>query len=143
MKDDTSIRQQCRGTYTRGNIIIRNFRTCNADVKCQLFQSYCTSFYCTSLWSSYNVDTLERLKVAYNRTFRILMGLHHRSSMSENFIRRGLNPFKVVIRKLTFSFRNRVLRSDNCLLKTIVDSLHFMFSKLTRKWNATVLNLRQ
>jgi hypothetical protein len=49
LKYDASIRSQCRGTYTRGNIIVRHFRTCNDDVKCQLFQSFCTSFYCTSL----------------------------------------------------------------------------------------------
>ena len=137
-----SLRHQCRSTYSRGNIIIRHFSKCNVDVKCQLFRSFCTSFYCSSLWSSYNIRTLQHLKVAYNRIFRILMGLQHRTSMSENFIKRSLDPFKVIVRKLTCSFRSRILHSDNLLLKTIVDSLYFTFSKLTRKWNTAVLNLK-
>ena len=142
LKDDASIRHQCRNMYGRGNMIIRNFTQCSDAVKCQLFQSFCTSFYCASLWSSYDIETLKRLKVAYNRIFRTLMGLQQRARMSENLIRRGLDPFKVVMRKLVCSFRTRIIQSNNVLLETIVGSMHFMHSKLTRKWNAAVLNLR-
>ena len=73
LKDDASIRHQCRNMYSRGNMIIRNFTQCSNAVKCQLFQSFCTSFYCASLWSSYDIETLKRLKVAYNRIFRTLI----------------------------------------------------------------------
>ena len=142
LKDDASIRHQCRNMYGRGSMIIRHFTQCSDAVKCQLFQSFCTSFYCASLWSSYNIETLKRLKVAYNRIFRTLMGLQQRARMSENLIRRGLDPFKVVMRKLVCSFRTRIIQSNNVLLETIVGSMHFMHSKLTRKWNAAVLNLK-
>ena len=93
-RDDRSIRQQCRNMYSRGNTIIRNFKHCSDAVKCQLFKSFCTSFYCASLWSSYTIESLRHLKVAYNRIFRILMGLHHRARMSENFIKRVLTHLK-------------------------------------------------
>ena len=143
MKDDIDIRYQCRNIYSRGNMLIRNFKSCSDSVKCQLFQSFCTSIYCAPLWTNYSkVGSLDRLKVAYNRVFRILMNLQHRTSMSENFISRGLNPFTVVVRKLIGSFRNRVLHSDNSLVKTIVDSIHFIYCKLTRKWNNAVLTFR-
>ena len=62
--------------------------------------------------------------------------------MSENFIKRGLDPFKVIVRKLSWSFRCRVLQSDNILLKTIVNSMYFIWCKLSRKWNAAILNLK-
>ena len=68
------------------------------------------------------------------------MCLNHRVKITENLINRGLSPFKVIIRKLTGSFRNRVLNSENMLLKTIADSYYFMFSKLTSKWNAALFN---
>ena len=68
-RDDRSIRQQCRNMYSRGNTIIRNFKHCSDAVKCQLFKSFCTSFYCASLWSSYTIESLRHLKVAYNRIF--------------------------------------------------------------------------
>ena len=53
--------------------------------------------------------------------------------MSKKLIRRGLDPFKVIVRKLSWSFRCRVLQSDNILLKSTVDSMHFMWSRLSRK----------
>ena len=103
--------------YGRTNMIIKNFIQCSDAVKCQLFQSFCTSFYCASLWSSY-IKTLKRLKVAYNRIFRTLMGLQQRARMSENLIRRGLDPFKVIIRKLVCSYRTRIIQSNNVLGQT-------------------------
>lgn len=112
LNDDTDIRYQCRNIYSRGNTLIRNFKECNESVKCRLFQSYCTQFYGAALWSCYNDETMRLLKVAYNRIFRILLGLEHRCSMTTNFISRGLNPFPVVIRKLIYSFRNRIYCSD-------------------------------
>ena len=137
-----SIRHQCRGMYSRGNMIISNFTQCSDAVKCQLFQSFCTSFYCVSLWSLYNIKTFKRLKEAHNRIFRTLMGLQQRERMLENLIRRSLNPFTVIIKKLICSFRTRIMQSNNVSLETIVGGMHFMHSKLTRKWNAAVLNLR-
>ena len=46
LKDDASIRHQCRNMYGRGSMIIRNFTQCSDAVKCHLFQSFCTSFLC-------------------------------------------------------------------------------------------------
>ena len=116
---------------------------CSDTVKCQLFQSFCTNIYCAPLWSNYSkVGSLDRLKVAYNRVFRILMNIDHRTSMSESFIRRGLHPFLVIIRKSIVSFRNRMLDSSNILVKTIVESMYFLSCKLTCLWNRAVLTLK-
>ena len=138
LKDDVAISNQCRNLYSRGNMIIRNFKHCNDHVKKQLFQSFCTSIYCASLWSSFNVESLRRLKVAYNRVFRILMNLHHRVSMSHAFISNRLDPFTVLRRKQVLSFRKRIMSSENLLIKTIVNSLHFLSSGLTVRWNSII-----
>ena len=61
LKDDASIRYQCRNMYSRGNMIIRNFRTCSDAVKCQLFQLFYTSCYCASLWSLQDPHILKLL----------------------------------------------------------------------------------
>ena len=55
------------------------------------------------------------------------------------YIRRGLDPFKVIVRKLSWSFRCRVLQSDSILLKTIVNSMYIIRCKLSRKWNVAIL----
>ena len=49
-KDDCDISKLLRNLYSRGNGIIRNFKSCSQEVKLQLFKSYCTSFYYFHLW---------------------------------------------------------------------------------------------
>ncbi len=143
-KDDQAIAHQCRNVYSRGNMLIRNFKACSDIVKCQLFQSFCTNFYCSPLWMNFSqVGSLDQLKVAYNRVFRILMNMKHRTSMSESFIQRRMNPFIVIIRKSIGSFRKRIFSSSNILVKTIVESMYFLSSKLTLRWNSILLNLRK
>ena len=39
-KDDLSIRNQRRNFYSRGNMLIRNFKRCQESVKCLLFKSF-------------------------------------------------------------------------------------------------------
>ena len=63
------------------------------------------------------------------------MGMHHIARMSKNVIRRSL----VIVRKLSWPFRCRVVQSDNILLRTIVNSMYFMSSKLFRKWDAAAI----
>ena len=116
MKDDNSISQQRRNLYPKGNVVIRNFSKCTEDEKCQLFRTFCTHFYCSSLWSYYTLESLRSLQVAYNRIFRNLMFLNHRTSMSENLIKHCLNPFKVIVRKSIYSFKSIILIIDNILV---------------------------
>ena len=134
-KDDTDIQQQCRNIYSRGNLLIRNFKNCNTEVKCHLFKTFCSNIYCSALWCNFTAESMRRLKVAYNRIFRILMCLEHRTSMSANFIARDMDPFVVILRKAIASFRKRVYNSDNILIRTVVDSGFFTFCRLSRRWN--------
>ena len=48
MKTTIDVKRQTRTFYARANLLIRNFGHCNNKVKCYLFQSYCTSMYCSS-----------------------------------------------------------------------------------------------
>jgi hypothetical protein len=140
-KDDTSIEHQMKNLYIRGNMIIRNFKHCCESVKCQLFKSFCTSFYCSPLWCYFNVESLRRFKVAYNRIFRILLCLSHRTSMSFSFITRSLDPFQVLLRKAVGSLRKRLYATDNALVKNIMSSQYFTFSNISKKWNKSILKL--
>ena len=66
-------------------MIISKFRNCSETVKCRLYQYLCSTIYCSSIWSGFTVESMRLLKIAYNRIFRILMHLNHRSSMFANF----------------------------------------------------------
>ena len=110
-------------------MIISKFRNCSESVKRRLFQYFCSTVYCSSIWSRFTVESMWLLKVTYNRMFRILMRLKHRSSMSANF---------VTIRKMIGYFRESAYKSDNVLLKAILESVHFMFSTLNSRWGKSV-----
>ena len=96
---------------------------------------FCTSFYCAPLWTIFSNESVRRIKVAYNRVFRILIGLEHRTCMSEAFICRNLNPFSVVIRKLIVSFKMRLDNSHNRLVTTLINSIFSVHCKLTQSWD--------
>ena len=53
--DDLDLSRQMRAIYTRGNMLIKNFKSCSDDVKLQLFKTYCSNLYCGQLWSTYKV----------------------------------------------------------------------------------------
>ena len=140
-RDDDDIIQQLRGVYTRGNMLIKNFSQCSVDVKCQLFKSYCSSFYCSQLWHSYSTESIRRLKVAYNRIFRILLKLEQRVSISHSFIVNNVDHFDVLMRKNIEGFSCRVSCSKNELVNTVVHSFYFLKSKIYTCWgNKLYLN---
>ena len=74
-RDDLVILKECRAVYARGNMLLRKFKSCSVDVKKQLFITYCSSFYCCSLWSKFKKKSLQELQVAYNNIFRLMMKL--------------------------------------------------------------------
>ena len=41
------INRQLRKCYAKVNLLILKFGKCSADVKCQLFKSYCANLYCS------------------------------------------------------------------------------------------------
>ena len=70
LTDELDIKRTIRGIYTRSNILIRKFNFCSFTVKQQLFQSYCTNFYCTQLWYKYSAASLNKIRVAFNNSCR-------------------------------------------------------------------------
>ena len=62
-QDDVEMLRQLRLLYMRSNKIIRMFYFCTIDVKLELFRSFCTSFYCSYLWTGYKKSTFNRLRV--------------------------------------------------------------------------------
>ena len=63
--------------------------------------------------------SMKLLKDTYNRSFRILMGLEHRTSMSAEFIVRDMDPFVVIMREAVASFRKCMFSSKNILVSTV------------------------
>ena len=50
MKTTIDVARQTHKLYLQANLLLRNFRHCSDQVKCVLFQTYCTNLYCCQLW---------------------------------------------------------------------------------------------
>ncbi len=137
-KDDCHISKLLRNLYSRGNGIIRNFKSCSHEVKLQLFKSYCTSFYCFHLWCNFNAESLRRIRVAYNRVFKILMNLKERVSFSSIFVEYDVHHFNVLLRNSITGFIKRLEASENSLLKEIVRSQFYIKSTLFTYWRTVI-----
>ena len=134
-RDDEDILKETRNLCARGNALIRQFNFCNMDVKCMLFKTYCYSFYCASLWGRFRVESLNRLKVAYNMVMRRLAGVPPWHSARTMFVRLGVHSFSERIRSMYHGTRQRVHISANSLLSTLVHSDAAIGSRLWQRWH--------
>ena len=133
--DELDIGRQTKAIYRQGNSVIQQFKSCSDLVRLQLFRSYCSNLYGSHLWANYNPKILDKLRVAYNNIFRSLMKIGCRDSITASFLLCGVNSFPVLYRKLIYSFYQRLLKSQNLLIKTIIYSVYFVYkSALYRQW---------
>ena len=123
LNDDIELSKQVNKLYARCNTVLRKFRKCSADVKKQLFVSFCTNVYCSSLWCRSSSSALKKVKVAYNNVFRSLFNLSRRSSASSMFAENNVLGFDALCRKNIFNFMSRVSESTNSLVSTLCNSI--------------------
>ena len=70
MSDDDHISKETRNIFTRGNMLIRNFKHYTAVVKITQFKTYCSSLYCYPMWTKCHKSTIGKLNVAFNKAFK-------------------------------------------------------------------------
>ena len=130
MKTTIDVKRQTRTFYARANLVIRNFRhcTCSDKVKCYLFQSYCTSMYCSQLWFNSTKDSLSKLRTSYNTVLRRLLCISLPYSASQMFVSRGILTFDELRRKSVYNFAQRIERSTNAIISSCLSaSVEFTF----------------
>jgi len=135
-KDNEDIQKEYRKLNAAGNQLIRKFSFCTTEVKCQLFKTYCYSIYCNSLWSSFTLQCINKLRVAYNDIFRRLIGVPRWTSASMVFAFHGVNHLKVLTRKCAYSLQQRVGSSNNSLLEALQVKNVYHPSRLHERWTS-------
>ena len=65
---DLDLKRQMRKMYVNANVLLRKLSKCSINVKCYLFKTYCSNFYCAPMWFDCTKTALKKLKVAYNNT---------------------------------------------------------------------------
>jgi len=119
--------------YARANSIIRKFSQASLASKIVLFKAYCTPMYGCQLWSSSFQYSLNKLKVAYNDWFRLLLNEPRWCSASSLFVYHIVPTFDALIRKLIYALPCGVVVTIvlmfwliNCSHQTFIMSLNYL-----------------
>ena len=130
--DNDDIDRQVKSVYIRGNTLFRKFNKCEDEVKCKLFQAYCTNLYCSSLWCTFTLVSMDRLRVAYNNTFRLLLNLPRWCSASGMFSLTSVPSFSAIMRRHKYSLLNRLQQSSNLFVSALMCGDNRCTSKLLK-----------
>ncbi len=99
---------------------------CTADVKVELFRTFCTPLYTAQIWWYYRLYSFRKLNVAYNDIMRLLLRLPRHHSASQLFANICVPAFQAVLRNLVFKFITQLDKSDNVIIQGLV--------KIWRHW---------
>ena len=114
------------------------FSNCSTKVKKQLFQAFCTNFYCTHLWWSYSKETLRKTTVAYNNSLRFLLGYQRFCSASGMFVECNLDNFATIRRRYIYNFMCRTRTSSNCIIQTLVKHQCYVATPSVMEWGRSL-----
>ena len=67
-KDDNDIIRQIRILRARSNRNVTLFYSSSSEVLLELGKSFCGSFYCSYLWTSYKKSSFSKIRLAYNNS---------------------------------------------------------------------------
>ena len=135
MKTTIDVKRQTRTFYARTNLLICNFTHCTDKVKCYLFQSYCTSMYCSQLWFNSTKDSLRKLSTSYNTVLRRLLCISLPYSDSQMCVTQGIPTFDELLRKSVYNFAKRIERSTNAFSFCLSASI-YLYSYIREWWNS-------
>ena len=138
--DDENMRRQRGNCYARSNGIIKNFYACSPVVKCDLFKAFFCNMYCSHLWCDFKNETLRRLIVGYNHSFRIIMKYPRHCSASGMFVFNNVPSFKELWRKSIYGFKQRVDNSLNKVVNTVANTT-LLSSRLRKHWRTVLYRL--
>ena len=93
--------RQMRMLYARYNRLVRLFHTCSRNILIELDRSFCSSFYCSYLWTHYNKASFSKIRVALD-LYRKILHVSRRSSASAMFVNNNIPTFKWLIRRIFF-----------------------------------------
>ena len=109
-------------------MIIRKFSRCSPDVKC----FYLNPTVLTCIVPYYDMIVLK----LHNNSLRKLLGIPKYNSASEMFVCLNIPSFDELFRKYVYSFRNRLVSSQNCILISICSSIVPLYSIIWAWWES-------
>ena len=134
LSDNLDIERQCKKLYIQGNIIMRKFYMCSLDVKITLFRAYCMPMYCAHLWWCYTKSKINKLYVAYHNVFKMFLGVSKFESTSLMCTVCDVKNCSSLIRNLIYKFMLRLQKSENVIIRGLLESSIYFVSRIRRQW---------
>ena len=127
-----------RGVYATGNMIVRRFGKCNVDCKLLMFKTFLSNVYACSLWASYNVTSIKKVKVSHNDIFRSLLNVPRYESASTLFVTHNVRNLDSMVRGSYYSLMCRVKSSVNTIISNLITSEARIHSRLWHRWSVAL-----
>ena len=134
LNDNLDICRQRKKVFAQGNSLLRKFYMCTLDVKATLFRSYVASFYTAQLWTNYTQTVINKLYIAYHNTLKLLIGINKYEHTRPICVGLNIKYCPALMRNLIYKFMNRLVSSDNILLKSILKTSLFYTSSMWKHW---------
>ena len=134
LNDNLDICRQRKKVFAQGNSLLRKFYMCTLDVKATLFRSYVASFYTAQLWTNYTQTVINKLYIAYHNTLKLLIGINKYEHTRPICVGLNIKYCPALMRNLIYKFMNRLVSSDNLLLKSILKTSLFYTSSMWKHW---------
>ena len=115
LSDDIDIYNNIKQLYKQSYMIANNFSHCSKATKIILFKSFVSNIYLSSIWLP-NRANMQKIKVAYNNAYRIVMKYKRRNSASLMFLYDNVNNLTIKLRKSYNSLYQRIRNSRNSLI---------------------------
>ena len=138
LSDDIDVGEKLRKLYTVGNVLIRKFKFCYDNVKCELFRVYCSTIYCSALWCKFKKASIKKVKVCHNSILRRLLGIPLPYSASDMFVQHRIRNLDAILRNDIFSLRNRLFNSQNRLILAITSWSRYGQNPLHNHWTGSL-----
>ncbi len=122
LSDNRDIHRHLRSLHSKSNMLLQTFGACLSNVKQHLFMTYCGSMCTIQLWCRYTKKQYKNIIIVYNNVFCNFLGYDRYCSASGMFVEGRVDTFNVLIRRMVYSFRERIYNSENNLIKCIVYS---------------------
>ena len=136
MSDDADVFRQVKCLYIGSTRQYYIEEICKLQHKRKLvvFKTYCSCLYTSQLWRTCLSRTMNRLKVAYNDSLRMVLGIPRYCSASEMFAYTDVPSCQCVIRLNIYSFMKRIQCMNNEIVHSIVHSDLIFSSLLWLNW---------
>ena len=126
---DIDLKRQMRKFYANIYILSMKLAKCAPDVKCTLFQHFCSNMFCSTMWHNGTVTAMRKLRIAYNDSLPRVLDIPKYNSASEKL---NTKSFDELLRKYVYCFINKMIIMDNYITISICNSSVLIFSKI---WN--------